>query len=88
MCTLPGVGLGLSLGAGDERSDSVGEGDGVVVATGGDAHPTARATTSMSGRRGRRIVRTIVGCERVGAHGVREHVRSVRARTPDSSPRP
>jgi len=87
-CGLVGVGLGVSVGVGEGLGDSLGEGDGVVVATGGDAHDIARATTSMSAKRDRRIDGTIVGCERVGAHGVREHVGSVRARTPERSPRP
>ena len=59
--TCGAVGVGLSVGVGGAvAGDSVGKGDGVVVATGADAHDTARATTTASRMRGERIVLNIL----------------------------
>ena len=85
------LGVGLSVGVGEGEgggvsSDGLGEGDAVVVATGADAHDAAIATTSASGTKEARIDSTIL--ERVPAHGVGEHVPSVRARTAEKRPRP
>jgi hypothetical protein len=84
-----GVGVGLAVALGDGvLNDSLGEGDGVVVATGAEPHDTPMATTSASGMRGVRIPTTIFDRERVGEHGVGDHIRSVTARTHGRLPRP
>lgn len=98
--TWAGFGAGVSLGAGEAVRVSVCRvgGDGEVLVA-GDAHETARETMSAS-KATARILNMVASAlapriafaqherKRVHAHGVRDHVAPVSARTPSKPPGP
>jgi len=101
--TWAGFGAGVSLGAGEVVRVSVcrvgGDGEVPVVLVAGDAHETARETMSAS-KATARILNMVASAlapriafaqherKRVHAHGVRDHVAPVSARTPSKPPGP